>query len=384
MTNIGASLHLKVPRIIQAQDPIWEMLRCGDINRIQQRFTARRNSPADILASGMSLFLANAKTEAGCDPSVKALNGRYMSPRAATARARVLASDVNPISERLFHLYKRIIQLDDEAHYFNSSVIHDSILKLNDITLANAIALDPQSINSLDGMGYAPLHWAVKERNIGTISTLLEYKADVDVKDQNHRTALHLAAHGGLIDITGRLIEAGCNVNSRDIWGKTALHMACNSSSMNSTTIVHEILRHGGVPNIRGITNEFTPLSQLIWQCLARDPWDCEGKIDELLKAGADINEADKGGCTPIMLASSIPWDNSLFQFLYNHGARVDALDKQQRSILHYAAAYGDLDHIEYLRKLELSDPDLESQDCYRHTPLSLLQWRSRTEDRKL
>jgi hypothetical protein len=58
-TGLGASLHLKAPRIIQAQDPIWEMLRCRDIDRIRQRFTTRRNSPADILASGISLFLVS-------------------------------------------------------------------------------------------------------------------------------------------------------------------------------------------------------------------------------------------------------------------------------------------------------------------------------------
>lgn len=281
-------------------------------------------------------------------------------------------------------MYKRIIQLDDETHYLNSTVIHDSILRLNDITLESAIRLEPQSINLIDGMGYAPLHWAVKKLNVDAITTLLDYKADVDIKDRNDRTALHLAAHHRLIEIAGLLLEGGCDPNIRDMWGITALHMACNSPSMNSTTIVQDILRHGGLPNIRGKANEFTPLNQLIWQCLARDPWDCEGKIDELLRAGADINEADKGGCTPIMLSFSIPWDDSLFQLLYYRGARINLFDKEKRSILHYAAAYGDLDHIEYLRKLELSEPDPESQDCYRQTPLSLLQWRSRTEDRKL
>jgi len=59
MTNLGASLHLKVPRIIQARDPIWEILRCGDVHRIRQRFIARQNSPTDILANGVSLFLVS-------------------------------------------------------------------------------------------------------------------------------------------------------------------------------------------------------------------------------------------------------------------------------------------------------------------------------------
>lgn len=36
ITGSGASLHLKVPRSIQAQDSIWEMLRCGDLDRIDK------------------------------------------------------------------------------------------------------------------------------------------------------------------------------------------------------------------------------------------------------------------------------------------------------------------------------------------------------------
>ncbi|KAH6885408.1 ankyrin repeat-containing domain protein [Thelonectria olida] len=391
LTGVGASLHLKLPRTIPSCDPIWEALRRADINRIRQRFATKLNSPTDISSDGMSLFLYGMSRgnyavietllRAGCDISVKSING---SSPAATARARILTSDVNPISERFFHIYKQIIHLDEERDYLNSTVAHDSILRLNSISLAEAIALEPQSINSLDGMGYAALHWAVKKRNVDAMNTLLHFNSNPDIQDRNHRTALHIAARHGLFDISCRLLHAGCDSNARDSTGKTALHMACSSSSMDSTRIVQQILRHQGLPNIQDSTNQFTPLNELTWQCLARDPWDCEGKIDALLKAGADLDEADKWGCTPLLHAASIPWDNELFQLLYNRGARIDLTDGMKRSILHYAAAYGDLDHIEYLRQLALSGPDPESKDQYRHTPLSLMEWRSRTEARKL
>jgi tRNA A37 threonylcarbamoyladenosine synthetase subunit TsaC/SUA5/YrdC len=85
-------------------------------------------------------------------------NTQLISSPAAIARARVPASDASPISERLSHLYKTIIQRNDETHYLNSTVIHDSILRLNDITIEDAIRLEPQPINLLDGMGNTPLH----------------------------------------------------------------------------------------------------------------------------------------------------------------------------------------------------------------------------------
>jgi hypothetical protein len=127
-----------------------------------------------------------------------------------------------------------------------------------------------------------------------------------------------------------------------------------------------------------------TPLNRMVYESIARDPWDCEGKIDALLAAGADMDETDKWGCMPLLNAASIPWDNELFRLLQARGARMDVIDGMKRSILHYAAAYGDLEHIEYLRGLALAEPDPDSRNHYQHTPMSLMEWRWRAEKRKL
>lgn len=248
------------------------------------------------------------------------------------------------------------------------------------------MAIDPSSTNSLDSFGYAPLHWAVKRQNYSAITTLLRDGANPNQRDGYLRTALHLAAKKGSLPICRQLLDAKSDPNVQDASGKTPLHVACcNSSSTSSLQTVQELLQRGALPDIQDTVNHFTPLNNLVYECLAKDPWDCEAKIDALLEAGADINDpVDKSGCPPVLNAAMISWDNDLLEALRRRGARLDIVDNYGRGLLHYAAAYGDMAQIEYLRKLQLMNIETRGLDKYGHTPLSLMHWRARADARKL
>lgn len=187
----------------------------------------------------------------------------------------------------------------------------------------------------------------------------------------------HGSSHGHLV---AQLLEAGCDLTTVDINGNTAVHFAATSSAMGSSEILTLLLVHGCRPNLRNFTDQFTHLNSLVHESLARDLWDCEGKIYALLLAKADFDLPDKWGCTPILNASMIPWDNELFKILYDSGVEIDAVDRSGRDILHYAAAYEDLDHIEFLRGLRLTKDQVSThgQDQNRRTPMSLMGWRAR------
>lgn len=45
------------------------------------------------------------------------------------------------------------------------------------------------------------------------VALLIEYKADVDIKDGDKNTALHIAVKEGYTNIVSMLIKAGANVN---------------------------------------------------------------------------------------------------------------------------------------------------------------------------
>ena len=48
------------------------------------------------------------------------------------------------------------------------------------------------------------------------VNLLLEYKAEVDVRDQDSNTALHIAVKEGLTNIVALLIRYGANVNFKN------------------------------------------------------------------------------------------------------------------------------------------------------------------------
>ncbi|KAF5640418.1 hypothetical protein F52700_3568 [Fusarium sp. NRRL 52700] len=196
---------------------------------------------------------------------------------------------------------------------------------------------------------------------------------------------LHLAAFYGWSDITEALLVLGGNPDVQDSKGSTALHAACASLEEDSTKAVQVLIENGADPNIQVDASGFTPMHHLIGaSCNAAEPWDCIGKIEALLSGGADINALDKRDRTPIHLASCIPWCNSVFDHLCKRGASLDLSDDEGRSILHYAALYGDLEHITYLRKRRLTEPDPDGKDINYETPLDLLLWRANEKEDEL
>lgn len=290
----------------------------------------------------------------------------------------------------MISIYSGIVNIDN-GNVYTSTLIHDVILKRNTITgarlsLREAVEIEPGSLNLLDGLGYSPLHWAARRQDMTSLDILLEMGADVQRRTLDERTALHLAAQRGHLEMMSRLVSAGSDVDAIDVNGCTPLHLAAAASNESSTAALCFLLESGCDVGILDRANHFTALNRLVHESLARDPWDCEGKIHALLKHGADIDTVDKWGCTPLLNASMIAWDSSVFGVLCDAGARKLVHDNSERGILHYAAAYGDLEHIEYLKTLRLTEDEVETGlvDRTGHTPSSLMRWRAGTSKRKL
>ena len=84
----------------------------------------------------------------------------------------------------------------------------------------------------------------VIEKNLDKVRIALNLKAEVNAKDGNGQTPLHVAARNNSLEVAELLISSGAEVNAKDNRGETPLHLA----AWNGHQKMKELLQsHGGV-----------------------------------------------------------------------------------------------------------------------------------------
>ena len=91
-----------------------------------------------------------------------------------------------------------------------------------------------------DATGKTPLMWAAFYGQTPTVSLLLRYGVDVNVKADEGETALHLAASAGHTDVVKTLIPVVADIDAMDENGCTPLMFA---AMKNRAHVVHELLQ---------------------------------------------------------------------------------------------------------------------------------------------
>ena len=105
------------------------------------------------------------------------------------------------------------------------------------------------------------LHRASMEGNIVVVTELLAsgYR-NIDAKNQDSQTAVHLASYYGHIEVLAELFKYGAKVNIADTEGYTPLHYAAMANMPRSVAILLE--RGGANPTMRREVTGWVPLHQ--------------------------------------------------------------------------------------------------------------------------
>ena len=214
-----------------------------------------------------------------------------------------------------------------------------------DAALTRALLEYGAKVDVINAYGSSPLAEAVKIADDASVELLLAAGADVEAPNKDGQTVLMLAARAGSVEIAELLVRHGADVNAREAWrGQTALMWAADSGSAELTRF---LIDRGANVEARAITNDWSTqmtaeprnqyrptggMTPLLYAARAG----CEDCVEALLDAGADPNRPNPDGVTPLIVAI----DNFAFdtaKLLFERGASPHVWDWWGRTAL-YAA----------------------------------------------
>ncbi len=121
-------------------------------------------------------------------------------------------------------VYKRIIEKC--KHEVHDPIEHRALFGEVNMTLEEALAADPKSVNSRDHTGWTPLHWATTRNDVAATRLLLAYGADTNAPSSRGQTPLHNATFEDAVGAAQLLIDGGADINARCSMSHTPLHEA--------------------------------------------------------------------------------------------------------------------------------------------------------------
>lgn len=157
---------------------------------------------------------------------------------------------------------------------------------------------------------------AAKLGDVDLLEKLHQCGADLSTPDYNGRTALHVASSVGQTEAVNYLLHNGCNVHAKDRFDENPLINAVRSKSLDCI----RALRNAGAH----ITCEPADLGMEL--CLCASHGDLSTLLSWLL-AGADMNQCDYDGRTPLHVAVFMGHED-VVQFLIHNGGDPDTLDR--------------------------------------------------------
>ncbi|XP_062870423.1 ankyrin repeat domain-containing protein 55 [Trichomycterus rosablanca] len=275
-------------------------------------------------------------------------------------------------------------------------------------SLTATIREDPSILECCDSEGSTPLMHAVSGRQVDTVKLLLKMGASINTQDACGRTSLSLATYLGWLegcvcllrngakqnipDKNGRLpLHAAtaevdlrlmavllqqstlCEINHQDNEGMTALHWA---SFHNRPEHVQALLQKGADPTL--VDKDFK--TALHWAVQTGSRFMCSLILDHQLGTTV-INYDDENGKTCVHIAAAAGYSDIIYELARVPETNLQALDVDERTPLHWAAAAGKEECVQALLQLGVEPGP---RDINENTPLTYAMYCGHTACIKL
>ncbi|XP_071102782.1 uncharacterized protein [Haliotis cracherodii] len=206
-------------------------------------------------------------------------------------------------------------------------------------------------INSVDVNGRTPVMVAAHTGSEGCFK-LLQTTSNLNVKDKDGNSLLHLACQGGDTTIVQHVLSPS-NINSRGIYGYTPVMVAAVSG--------HESVFDLLVSNKADLTLVDTDGNSLLhFACRGGDT-----TIVQHVLSPSNINSRGIYGYTPVMLVA-VNGHQSVFDLLVSNQADLKLVDANGNSLLHLACLGGNTAIVQHV----LFPSNINSRGEYGWTPV--------------
>ena len=237
---------------------------------------------------------------------------------------------------------------------------------------AKRVADKKTEINTRDADGRTPLHIAAQKGETEKVLALIKAGAEIDAQDNNGFTSLHLAAGFGQTETALVLIKAGAEIEAQNKAGNTPLHYA---AGWGQTETALALIKAGAEIEAQA-NNGSTPLHLAAWN----------GETETalaLIKAGAEIDAQSNGGNTPLHVAALFGKTETALA-LIKAGANVNARNNEGETPAQIAEREG---HSATARAIESArkkiaeiKKQIHTRDADGNTSLFNATWDGKTE----
>ncbi len=200
-----------------------------------------------------------------------------------------------------------------------------TVLAFEKGTTAASWIITTENLEHKDSNGNTPLHMAAAWDFPEITSYLINQGADTNQHNREGLTPLHSAVKNNSIKVCQILTNNGAEIDSRDSYGNTPLHTAINWEASQTAKF---LLLRGADVRLRNLSGN-TPLHTAVLQ---RD----EESVKMLAEFGAMLEARDNMGMTPLILAARRNyWEIS--ELLISLGADYNTRDNRGNTPLHEA-----------------------------------------------